>query len=243
MRLRRAVNRLLANIGSEISDRTLRELARQWTRAAWQRELHLQTTWLGFPILQWPTDMVVMQEIICQQRPRVIIETGTYGGGSAVFYASLLRLLGGGRVVSVDIEAGDDVRRALAASPFADVITLVRGDSKAPEVVGRVKQAVGEEKNVLVVLDSDHSRAHVLGELRAYSDLVPVGGYLVAMDTICHDLWDLPNAARDWKDNNPLRAVEDFLREHPEFEVDRSREKLLVTFSPGGFLRRVLIPQ
>jgi len=239
MRLRKAVRQLLASAAGQVDDATLHELARQWTRAAWQRGLYVGNTWLGFPILQWPTDMMVIQEIIFEQRPRVMIETGTHRGGSTIYYASLLRLLGGGRVVSVDIEIPDQVQQAVTGSPFADMITLVRGDSKAPEVVSRVRQLVGDEKNVVVVLDSDHGRGHVLAELRAYCAFVPVGGYLVAMDTICHDLWDLPNGAPQWRDDNPLRAVEDFLREHPEFEADRSREKFLVTYAPGGFLKRV----
>jgi len=239
MHLRKAVEKLLARAASGIDDEMLRELARQWTRAAWQHELYLGNAWLGFPILQWPTDMLVMQQIIFEQRPQVIIETGTYRGGSTIYYASLLRLLGGGRVVSVDVEVPDEVRHAVASSPFGDTITLVRGDSKAREVLSRVGEAVGNDKNVLAVLDSDHSRAHVLGELRAYCAFIPVGGYLVAMDTICHDLWDLPKGAPKWKDDNPLRAVEDFLRERPEFEVDRSREKFLVTYAPRGFLKRI----
>ena len=238
MSLRRAINGLLARAAGGVDDATLHELARQWTRTAWQRELYVGTTWLGFPILQWPTDMVVMQEIIFEQRPRVVIETGTHRGGSTIYYASLLRLLGAGRVISVDLEIPGEVREAIAGSGFAEMITLIEGDSKATAVVREVGEAVGDEANVLVVLDSDHSRAHVLGELRAYYGFVPVGGYLVAMDTICHDLWDLPHGAREWREDNALLAVEDFLREHPEFEVDRAREKLLVTFSPGGFLQR-----
>jgi len=239
MKARRALRKLLAAVSPGTDDDTLRELARQWTRATWARELYLGNTWLGFPILQWPTDMLILQEIIFAQRPRVIVETGTYRGGSAIFYASLLRLLGEGKVVSVDIKIEDEVRRAIAASPFADRIALVPGDSSSAEVVARVGEEVGAESRVLVVLDSDHSYAHVLAELRAYSRFVPVGGYLVAMDTICHDLWDLPRGAPEWKEDNPLRAVHDFLREHPEFEADRSREKLRVTYAPGGFLRRL----
>jgi cephalosporin hydroxylase len=238
MRLRDCHAEGVPATGRRVDDAHLRDLARQWTRAAWQAELYVGNTWLGFPILQWPSDMLVLQQIVFEQRPRVIVESGTHRGGSAVYYASLLWLLGGGKVVSVDLKIPNQVRRAIAASPFADMIALVQGDSKSPEVVRRVGEAIGDEGNVLVALDSDHSRAHVLAELRAYGGFVPVGGYLIAMDTICHDLWDLPRGSPQWKDDNPLRAVEDFLREHPEFEVDQARERLLVTFSPGGFLRR-----
>jgi cephalosporin hydroxylase len=239
MGLRTAIRRLLASASRGVDDDTLRELARQWTRATWQREMYFGNHWLGFPILQWPTDLLVLQEIVFEQRPRVIVETGTYRGGSAIYCASLLRLLGEGRVISVDVEVADDVRRAVAQSSLGDIITLICGDSQAPQVVGQVEAAIRGESNVLVVLDSDHSREHVLAELRAYSRFVPVGGYLIAMDTICHDLWDVPGGRPDWRDNNPLRAVHDFLREHPQFEADLARQKLLVTYSPGGFLRRV----
>ncbi len=239
MRLRSAIRRLLASASRGVDDETLRELARQWTRASWQRGMFLGNCWLGFPIQQWPTDLLVLQEIICEQRPRVIVETGTCRGGSAIYYASLLRLLGEGRVISVDLNLADDARRAIAESPLGEIITLISGDSKAPRVVAQVEAAIAGESKVLVVLDSDHSREHVLAELRAYSRFVPVGGYLIAMDTICHDLWDVPGGARDWRENNPLRAVEGFLREHPQFEADLSRQRLLVTYSPGGFLKRV----
>ena len=235
---RAGLKRLLRRLRPGIDDATFRQLAREWTRWAWERQLDQGHRWLGFPIYQWPTDLMVLQEIICERRPRVIVETGTWQGGSAVFFASLLKLLGGGSVISVDVEHPEEVRQALATSPFGDQITLITGDSVSHENVRRVRELVGGEPNTLVVLDSLHTYDHVLAELRAYCDFVPAGGYLIVLDTICYDLWDLPRATPRWRSDNALRSVETFLAEHPEFEVDQSRERYLVTAAPRGFLRR-----
>ncbi len=213
-------------------------LALRWTKAMWAADLWQGNRWLGVEICQWPTDLLIMQEIVFEQRPKVIIETGTYRGGSSIFYASLLKLLDGGRVISVDIEHSEEVRRTVAGHPLGSSVTLVTGDSKAPEIVGRGREELAGEERVLVVLDSAHSRAHVLDELRTYRQFVPVGGYLAVFDTICRELRSLPGLGA-WRQDNPLNAVEEFLAEAPEFEADRSREKLLVSFCPGGFLRRV----
>jgi cephalosporin hydroxylase len=235
---RAGIKRLLRRLRPGIDDVTFRQLAREWTRWAWERQLDEGHHWLGFPIYQWPTDLMVLQEIICEQRPKAIVETGTWQGGSAVLFASLLKLLGGGRVVSVDIEHPSRLRQSLASSPFGDQITLITGDSVSPESITGVREAVGGEQNTLVVLDSLHTYEHVLAELRAYSEFVPPGGYLIVLDTICYDLWDLPRATPRWRSDNALRSVETFLVEHFEFEVDQSRERYLVTAAPQGFLRR-----
>lgn len=212
-------------------------LARKWTKAMWVASLWQGNRWLGVDILQWPTDLLVIQELLFEQKPKVIVETGTYGGGSAIFYASLLRLLGGGRVISVDVAHSEETRRTIAGHEFGPAVTLITGDSKAPEIVGRVREELAGEERVLVALDSDHSYAHVLDELRAYREFVPVGGYMLVFDTVCRELASLPGFRR-WRRDNPRRAVETFLREAPQFEQDRSREKLMVTFCRGGFLKR-----
>ena len=235
---RMALKRLLRRARPGIPDTTLGKLAREWTRWAWERRLDEGHAWLGFPIYQWPTDLMVLQEVIFDQRPRVVVETGTWQGGSAIFYASLLKLLGGGRVISVDIEHPATVRDAVATSPFSYQISLITGDSVSAEIIARVQELVGDEQNVLVVLDSLHTYEHVLKELKAYSEFVPPSGNLVVLDTICYDLWDLPRATPRWRTDNALRAVETFLSEHPEFEVDQSRERYLFTAAPRGFLRR-----
>lgn len=217
------------------------DLPREWTRMLWQNELWRGNHWAGMPILQWPTDLLILQELVWEQKPRVIVETGTYRGGSAVFFASLLHLLGmeDGRVISVDIHLAPEVADSVARHPLGRRITLVEGSAIAPATLRRVEELVGDETNVLVFLDSDHSYAHVLAELRAYRRFVPPGGYLCAFDTIMKDLWDLPLAAPSWREDNPHRAVLDFVAEDPAFEIDRHRNRLAVGFAPDGFLRRV----
>ena len=185
-----------------------------------------EATWLGAQALKNPLDLWVYQEIMVETRPELIVETGTYRGGSAFFLASICDLLGLGEIVSIDIE---DVRDDYPSHPR---ITYLGGRSSTdPEVVGHVRgRAAG--KRTLVVLDSDHSQAHVEAELAAYADLVPVGCYLIVEDS---------NIGQIRKDllPGPLEAIDVFLAGTDAFEIDRSREKFLITFNPSGYLRRV----
>jgi len=187
-----------------------------WTRA----------TWLGAQALKNPLDLWVYQEIVVETRPDLIVETGTYRGGSALFLASVCDLVGKGEVVSIDVEpARDDY-------PVHPRITYLAGRSSTDTAVVADVAERAAGRPILVVLDSDHSQAHVEAELEAYAPLVPVGSYLIAEDSniglIREDL--LPG---------PLQAVEAFLSRTDEFEIDREREKFLITFNPSGYLRRV----
>lgn len=214
-------------------------LARQWTRTMWNAGLWRQVSWLGVPILQWPTDLLLLQELMARLRPRFVVETGLHLGGTAVFYASMLQLLGiDGRVISVDIQITPEARKNVESSAFRDQITLLEGDSKSDAVHRQIATLLAGEPNVLVCLDSDHSRAHTLAELRLFSRYVPVGGYLVLFDTICEDLADTPNGEASWADDSPMAALRQFLAESPHFVTDASWGKFLVTFAPQGFLRR-----
>jgi cephalosporin hydroxylase len=212
-------------------------LSRRLDRAAvsrthdvfYESDAWTKATWLGTQALKNPLDLWVYQEIMVETRPELVVETGTYRGGSALFLASVCDLLGTGEVVSIDIEpARDDY-------PAHPRITYLSGRSSTdPGVVAEVaERAAG--KPVLVVLDSDHSQAHVEAELDAYAPLVPVGCYLVAEDS---------NIGQIRKDllPGPLEAVRAFLSRTKEFEIDRGREKFLVTFNPSGYLRRVAHP-
>jgi cephalosporin hydroxylase len=191
------------------------------------------------PVLQWPTDLLVMQELVTAQRPTAIVETGLYLGGTSIFYASILELLGiKGRVISVDIQIHPEARKNIEASAFRERITLIEGDSKSETVHAEIERLLKGEEKVLVALDSDHSYAHTLGELRAFARYVPVGGYMVLFDTICQDLADVPNGDPGWVNDSPMRALEEFLAEDTRFESDPQWEKFLVTFAPRGFLRR-----
>ena len=185
-----------------------------------------EATWLGAQALKNPLDLWVYQEIMVETRPELIVETGTYRGGSAFFLASICDLLGAGEVVSIDIEP---LRDDYPAHPR---VTYLGGRSSTDfEVVAEVRGRA-REKRTLVVLDSDHSQAHVEAELAAYADLVPVGCYLIVEDS---------NIGQIRKDllPGPLEAIDVFLAGTDAFEIDRSREKFLITFNPSGYLRRV----
>jgi len=218
----------------------MKQLARLWTKAMWNASLWKQVRWLGVPVLQWPTDLMLMQELISELRPRFIIETGLYQGGTAVYYASLLHLLGiEGRVLSIDIHIQTEARRNIEGTAYRDRILLIEGDSKSVAVHQELQRQLAGETNVLVCLDSDHSYSHTLGELRTFSRYIPVGGYMVLSDTVCEDLADAPNGNPSWKQDSPMAALREFLKENPAFVSDPRFDKYLVSFSPGGFLKRV----
>ncbi len=205
----------------------------------WNTGLWRQVSWLGVPVLQWPTDLLLLQELLTKLRPRCVVETGLHLGGTAVFYASILRLLGiDGRVISVDIQISPEARENIESSAFCNQITLIEGDSKSDEVHRQIETLLQGEPNVLVCLDSDHSYAHTLGELRLFSRYVPVGGYLVLFDTICEDLADTPHGDAAWANDNPMAALRQFLAESPNFVSDSSWGKFLVSFALQGFLLR-----
>lgn len=197
------------------------------------RPVWCDTTWLGIPVEKCPLDLWVYQEMIRELSPEVIVETGVMMGGSAAFMASICMLLGKGEVISVDIELKDLPRQIEKAFPN---LTFIEGDSSAPEIVSRVKSMVAGRR-ALVILDSDHSRDHVLKEMRLYNDLVPVGCYMIVEDSNVNNHPVYPTFGP-----GPYEAIEEFLKENREFEIDKSREKFYFTFNPNGFLKRVQPP-
>lgn len=215
-------------------------LSELWVRSGWQHRLSYRVTWMGIPIIQLPEDLLMMHEVIYKVRPDVVIETGTAHGGTAVFYASMLELLGRGRVISIDIEIRQYNRLAIQAHPLARRITLLEGSSVADEIVAQVRRMIRPDETVLVMLDSNHSAAHVRAEMEAYAPLVTPGSYLVVFDGIMPAVADAPGGKPEWASDNPTEAVKAFLASHREFEVDPYPNRLLVTYCPGGFLRRRL---
>jgi cephalosporin hydroxylase len=231
-----------ATAAAMVADPELRALTREWFRIASRHEYSYHFSWLGRPVIQFPQDLLALQEIVWSVKPDLIVETGIARGGSLVFYASLLELLGGDRrVVGIDIEVRPQNRAALDQHPLRKRIDLVEGSSVEPSVVAEIHRRAGHCSKVMVVLDSLHTHDHVLGELHAYSPLVTLGSYLVALDTIIEDM--PPDFSRDrpWgPGNSPKTAVRQFLAHTDRFEVDRQLEaKLLISVAPEGYLRRV----
>jgi len=183
-----------------------------------------KTTWMGVPVLKTPADLWVYQEIIWEIRPKLVVEAGTYKGGSALFLASLLDLLGNGEVLTIDIASMPD-------RPQHDRVSYLEGSSVAPEVVERVRSVARDP--VLVILDSDHGRDHILAELHAYGNLVTPGSYLIVEDTNLNGNPVLPG----WGPG-PAEAVAEFLAERDDYVADSSREKFMLTQNPNGYLRR-----
>lgn len=220
-------------------------LSSLWLKVGWNERYTYTFSWLGRPVIQLPDDMIRLQEVVWSLQPDVIIETGIAHGGSAVFLAGLCRLAGRGRVISVDIEIRSHNRTAIEAHPLFDLITLVEGDAIADTTVDDVCRSIGSDERVFVLLDSNHSKAHVLGELEAYAPLVTPGSFIVATDGVMSEVADTPRGEPNWTHDNPAVAAETFLESHPEFELhqptwlfNESALKRPVTHWPGAWLRR-----
>jgi cephalosporin hydroxylase len=199
-----------------------------------------QTTWFGEPLLQMPQDMFALQEIIFRTRPKFIIEVGVAWGGSLLFYSTLMEVLGGERIIAIDIYIPDDLKKRINAfEKLADRITWINGSSIEQDTLDQVKSLLGGSRDVLIVLDSNHTHEHVLEELRLYSPLVSKGKYLVCGDTVVEYMPEQTHRPRPWgPGNNPKTALDAFLKENKRFEVDKGIEnKLLFTCNPGGYLQ------
>lgn len=214
-----------------ISPKTQEEVIREFHKLYYDSNMfgktYVDTYWMGTPILKCPMDMWIYQEILYQLKPDLLIETGTAAGGSAAYFASIFDLLGHGQVVTVDIS--QDERR-----PQHKRITYLSGSSTASDIVSKVKAMAEGKKKVLVILDSDHSKNHVLGELRAYHSLVTKGSYLVVEDT---NVNGHPVFAEHGP--GPMEALEDFFKENHDFKVDKSKEKFYLTMHPSGYLLKI----
>lgn len=224
----------------------LNRAADDFIRASTEPKYSYNFSWLGRPIIQYPQDMVAMQELIWSVKPDLIVETGIAHGGSLIFSASMLELnaICGGpadaEVLGVDIDIRPHNREAIEAHPMFRRITMIQGSSVAPKIIEQVKARAASKKRVLVCLDSNHTHDHVLAELEAYAPLVSVGSYCVVFDTIIEDMPADMFRDRPWgKGNNPKTAVWKFLGVHPEYEIDKNlQHKLLITVSPDGYLKR-----
>ncbi len=221
-------------------------LSSYWLRCGWETKHVYSFTWFGRPIIQLPEDIIRIQELIFSIKPDLIIETGVAHGGSLVFYASLCKLLSKGHVIGIDIDIRKHNREAIESHPLFPYITLIEGDSKSDDVVLKVSQMVGSNQKVLVILDSCHTKDHVLKELEIYSNFVSPDSYIIAMDGIMGSLVGASRSSDDWGWNNPKGAVDEFLRNNdkfilddPKFLFNEGSVKNRVTYSPGGFIKKV----
>ena len=217
-----------------------------WTVVGWNEKYPYGFTWMGRPIIQLPEDMIRIQETIYRVRPDVVIETGVAHGGSLIFYASLLKAMGGGRVVGVDVEIRPHNRAAIESHELSGFISLIEGSSIDASIVEKARSAIREGERVLVILDSNHSKAHVSAELSAYAPMVSVGSYIVATDGVMESLSDVPRGNPLWRTDNPAAASREFAARHPEFTLesppfvfDETLTRVQVTHWPAAYLRRV----
>jgi cephalosporin hydroxylase len=234
-------------IAVQSADRELVQASRHWLNLANAKKYSYHFEWLGRPIIQYPQDILALQEILWSVQPDAIIETGIAHGGSLIFSASMLELnavCGGPQdafVLGVDIDIRAHNRQAIEAHPLAKRIQMLQGSSIAPELIEQVQARIAGRAKVLVMLDSNHTYDHVKAELEVYAPLTGVGSYCIVFDTVIEDMPAAMFPNRPWgPGNNPKIAVWDYLKDHPEFAIDRSIEqKLLITVAPDGFLRRV----
>lgn len=220
-------------------------LSHYWLTIGWAQRYVYTFSWMGRPIIQLPEDMVRIQEVIYQVKPDVIIETGVAHGGSLIFYASLCKIIGKGRIVGIDIEIRPHNRQAIEAHELSPFITLVEGSSTARSIIENVYGLVKPGETVLVILDSNHTKAHVREELEAYCELVTPDSYIVATDGIMRDLDDVPRGKPEWASDNPTEAAAEFAATHSEFVLEQPawpfNESALtanVTHWPGAWLRK-----
>lgn len=227
------------NIDGLAGDLDVQALSRIWLREITPYKYAYNFKWMGRPIIQLPQDMLAMQEILWDVKPDLVIEAGIAHGGSILYYASLLELIGHGEVIGIDVDIRAHNRAAIEAHPMSRRIRLVEGSSISPETIDAV-HSLAKGKRVVVVLDSNHTHTHVLEELRAYAPLVCVGGYCVAMDTLIDDMPDNFFNDRPWgPGNNPKTAVNEFLKDNPQFRVDADIDhRLLISVAPHGYLKR-----
>jgi cephalosporin hydroxylase len=221
-------------------------VSQAWLRCGWSCQYVYSFTWLGRPIIQLPEDMFRVQEVIYRIKPDVIIETGIAHGGSLVFYASLCKAMDRGRVIGIDIAIRPHNRSAIEAHQLFPYVTLVEGSSTDTTIVRQVGSQIRQDETVFVVLDSNHTKQHVLDELQAYAPLVTLGSYIVAADGIMEQVVGAPRSNPDWAWNNPKAAVREFVQrdsrfviEEPPFPFNESMVKDRVTYWPSAYLKRV----
>ena len=216
-----------------------------WVKVGWNQKYAYTFSWMGRPVIQLPEDMIRIQEIIYQVKPDVIIETGVAHGGSLIYYASLCKAMDKGKIIGVDIEIRPKNRAAINAHELSSYITLIEGNAIDKSVVDSVVSQINPGSSVLIILDSCHTLNHVLAELEMYSPYVTPGSYIIATDGVMKDLYDVPRGEPGWKTDNPVGAINEFTKTHPEFlnvspdwPFNESELTEPITHWPGAYLQR-----
>lgn len=221
-------------------------LSHEWLRIGWSLKYYHSFTWLGYPILQIPEDIIRLQEAIYKVKPDVIIETGVFAGGSLAFTASLCEILGKGRVIGIDVKLRDEPKNLLLKSEIRHRVRVIEGDSTSALTLKTVMSLINPEDRVMVLLDSNHTAEHVAKELEMYSPLVTPGSCMLVADGVMKDLADVPGGDSSWVWDNPGAALREFLPRHPEF-INKPNEPVThytkiknhATYWPDGWLWRV----
>lgn len=228
------------------SQRSFESVSRQWLRIGWSLSYYMSFSWLGLPVIQIPEDLIRLQEAIHQIQPDFIVETGVYRCGSLLFHATICEAIGKGHVIGIDLSVDKSDLDVVRSSPLGQRITVIEGNSTSPPVFAKAASKIPPGSSVLVILDSSHTRDHVRAELELYSKLVTSGSYIAVADGLMQDLTDVPGGRLEWTTDNPLAAVQDFLKSHPEFEQldpphpfgEGPLAGCSVTHWPRGWLRR-----
>ena len=214
-------------------------LSNLWIKVAAEFKVNYELTWLGRPIIQVGSDMIMLQELIWEVKPDIFIETGIAHGGSLIYTASLFEMIGNGRVIGIDIDIREHNKVAILAHPMFKRISMIEGSSVADSTIIALEKQLESGKKIMVMLDSNHSREHVLNEINLYSKYIPVGSYLIVQDGAQKWVADIPRGKAEWMDDNPLNAIDDFLKVNSDFVVDETYTRLGITQSPKGFLKRI----
>jgi cephalosporin hydroxylase len=236
------INEKIDRIAGYEKNMVLKKAAQSFNVESNKAQYSYNFSWMGRPIIQYPQDMIAMQEIIWNVKPDLVIETGIAHGGSIIYYASLLELIGQGEVVGIDIDIRKHNRTEIEKHPMFKRIHMIEGSAISEDTLEQVKRFTKGKKKIVVSLDSNHTHEHVLQELKMYSPFVSQGSYIVVFDTIVENLPEgYFSQKRPWGiGNNPMTAVEEFLRNNDQFVIDESMDnKLLISVAPKGYLKRI----
>ena len=217
----------------------LKDAADIWIKASIENKIPYEIDWMGIPIIQTPEDMILMQELIYKVKPDIIVDIGIAHGGSSIYYSSLLELIKPeSKVIGVDIDIREHNLNIIKKHPMYDKITLIEGDSINRKIFDEVSNHISNDSKVIVCLDSNHTKHHVLSELNLYSNIVSSGGYIVVFDTIASTIGRDEYSTKLYNGNGPKEAIDEFLKENNDFEIDKRFNKLYTSNSQDGYIRK-----